>query len=200
MTKRTTALVVGVTLGLMCTACTSGEEEQKRVPPPASPEPATLKRLPEISISGDPLAGRESGESPGTQRVLGEVYKGKARIIAYTEGDKCGVLVLNSGHKKDASINLITGWPDHRSEGSSNLPAGPYSTSSGADSEGTGRASLSCGKNAMVVQYSSDVPASVSRQRGSVTTAPSPGKKNFSVVVAPRGIRKSIVDDLPESF
>ncbi|MER5973921.1 hypothetical protein ABT112_30125 [Streptomyces sp. NPDC002055] len=198
MTKRTTALVVGVTLGLMCTACTSGEEGQKRVPP--SPEPAALKRLPDISISGDPLAGRESGESPGTQRVLGEVHKGKARIIAYTEGDRCGVLVVNSGHTKNASINLITGWPDHKSEGSSNLPAGPYSTSSGADSEGTGRASLSCGKNAMVVQYSSDVPASVSRQRGSVTTATSPGKKKISVVVAPGGIRKSMMADLPKSF
>ncbi|MBB4888343.1 hypothetical protein [Streptomyces netropsis] len=188
-------MIIGITLSLGCAACAAGEGESDASPPP-SPQDAPLQRLEEITLEGDPLSDMDSGPTPEKRQPVGEIHMGSHRIIAYAEGRKCGLLVINSA--KGTPISLKAEWPQNADQGSSRLPAGPYRSSSASGSSASDPwASLSCGKNAMIVEYAPKASERPSAPRGSVTVANSRKSDNSFIVVGPKDVRADILSKLP---
>ncbi|MGE6730812.1 hypothetical protein [Streptomyces sp. NPDC059900] len=158
-----------------------------------------MRDAPEISVSGDPFAELDDARPSAERRAIGELHKGGERLIAYTEGGRCGLLVTRSGNEKGPVLSLDTAMPKSDDQGSSKMPAGPYLKSS-ATGSGASKpwASMSCGKNAMVIEYSSHGTGNPSKPRGSVSTAEGPeGSHSLFVAVGEEGARKKILSALP---
>ncbi|MFF5130989.1 hypothetical protein ACFY41_29210 [Streptomyces syringium] len=143
------------------------------------------------------MSDLDSGPKPEKRQPVGELRMGSNRIIAYVEGRKCGLLVTNSN--KGAPISLKAEWPQDAAQGSSRLPAGPYHSSSASGSSPSDPwASLSCGKNAMIIEYVPKAPERPSAPHGSVAIADSRQSRNAVIVVGPKAIRDDILSKLPE--
>ncbi|MEU7435106.1 hypothetical protein AB0B07_30370 [Streptomyces sioyaensis] len=172
MAKAIRKLAIGAALSLLCMACTTTGGRN----PSSDASPADrfmpLSRLKPIDLDGDPLSETETfhmneHEPP---KALGEVRTGHYRIIAYTEGSSCGILVVDAKSSKKPSINLVSAWPKNDSDGIRRYAAGPYSFTSGAGSDGShSRASFYCSESAMVVEYSAKEDAQASGRQGHVS-------------------------------
>ncbi|MEV5138928.1 hypothetical protein AB0K71_28935 [Streptomyces syringium] len=194
MTRTIRSLIIGITLSLGCVACTVGEGESA-ASPPSSPQDVPLQRLEEISLEGDPLSDMDSGPKPEKRQPVGEIHMGSHRIIAYVEGRKCGLLVINSA--KGTPISLKAEWPQDADRGSSHLPAGPYRSSSASGSSASDPwASLSCGKKAMIVEYAPKASERSSAPHGSIAVANSRKSSSSFIVVGPKDVRADILNKL----
>lgn len=121
------------------------------------------------------------------------------RLIAYTEGHRCGLQVIRTDDEKHPVLSLDTAMPKSNDQGSTRFAAGPYLKSS-ATGSGTSKpwASMSCGRNAMVLEYSSQDAGSPSQPRGSVSAIEGPkGNKTLYVAVGDDKARKKILSSLP---
>ncbi|WP_431043743.1 hypothetical protein ACQUSR_18880 [Streptomyces sp. P1-3] len=185
---------IGTVLGFSCLACTSGESGTDSSAPPSLERSSRLQSSPEIALSGDPLAGQDIGVPSEKLHALAEFHKGPDRIIVYTQGEKCGLSVVSSEGER-TSLQVLAAWPKtDDAAGSSELPFGPYAMASAAGS-GASRpwASLSCGKDAMVVEYTSQSAESATNVRGAISVAKtSRNRKSVSMVVGPDSVRKKI--------
>ncbi|MFF4950160.1 hypothetical protein [Streptomyces chattanoogensis] len=145
-----------------------------------------------VNLADDPLSEHDVSIGPEKRRVVGEVRNGPDRIIIYTTGQKCGLATTRKGDDKDLSLHVLTAWPKDRTDGTTSLPRGPYLNASGNGSRGTW-ASLSCGKEAMVVKFFSPAIATTSTYRGSLDVIKPPNAESpVSIVVGPRDIREKI--------
>lgn len=184
--------VIGSALLLACVACTSGVggSSPSTHPSPSSSEPSLLQ-LPVVNLADDPLSERDVS-SPEKSRVLGEVRNGPDRIIIYTAGQKCGLATTREGDESNLSIQVLTAWPKGSTQGSTRLPHGPYLNSSAKGSHGTW-ASLSCGKDAMIIKFFSPDNSKTSNYRGSLDVIKSPNTEvPVSIVVGTRETREKI--------
>ncbi|MFH8339819.1 hypothetical protein [Streptomyces sp. AM6-12] len=190
--------VLGVALLLSCVACTSGGGDGKTHESSVDQFPR-LNQLKSVDASeAQNIAADEFPSDPHVPKVIGEVRKGPYRLIAYIQGDSCGLRVTDASDPKRALLHVTSAWPANDSDGSAKYPAGPYSFASAGGASGSDTwASLGCGKSAMVIGYSSRTYGPVSDQRGDVSV-----KKNsedpvaLMVVIGPRGVREKILPRL----
>ncbi|MER0481394.1 hypothetical protein ABR737_24155 [Streptomyces sp. Edi2] len=186
--------VVGAALVLACVACASGEGEGKRsdLPSSASVEPSRLLRLPVVDLPDDPLSEQDGLNGPEKRRVIGEVRNGADRIIVYVTGQKCGLATTREGDQENLSLHVLGAWPEDGTQGAVALPYGPYSHTSANGSGGTW-ASLSCGKDAMVVKFSSPNVSKTLKHRGSLDVVKSASaERSVSIVVGTGAIRERV--------
>ncbi|MFG2890275.1 hypothetical protein [Streptomyces sp. NPDC048248] len=140
-----------------------------------------------VDLADDPLPEQDS-----SVRRIGEVHNGPDRIILYTTGQKCGLATTRKGDEKRLSVNLLTAWPTDSTHGPTRLPYGPYLNSSAKGSNGTW-ASISCGKDAMVVKFFSPNISKTSKYRGSLDVIkPSNAENPLSIVVGTKEIRHKV--------
>lgn len=185
--------VIGSALLLACVACASGVggSSPSTHPSPSSAKPSLLQ-LPVLNLADDPLSEQDVSTSPGGLRVLGEVRNGPDRLIIYTAGHKCGLVTTRKGDESNFSIQVLTAWPEDSTQGSASLPHGPYLNSSAKGSQGTW-ASLSCGKEAMIIKFFSPKISKSLNYRGSLDVIKSPNSENpVSIVVGTREVREKI--------
>ncbi|MFG2196013.1 hypothetical protein [Streptomyces sp. NPDC048639] len=197
MHRGSAALTAAATAVLVCAGCTESVTFSDRAP--ASSRSArvsgALEQLPETSTAHRPV-DIDSGEE---QRVLGEVSRGKEHIVAYTEGDKCGMHLVPADPSGQAGSDTLAAWPTDEPADSSGLPLGPYSVDS-TSSYGHNKASwatLRCSKDAIVIEYGSDVNTPVTGMRGSVSTVtPDKSRNDVTIVVAESRDRLRILTKL----
>ncbi|MCZ1008662.1 hypothetical protein [Streptomyces lydicus] len=186
--------VVGSAVLLACVACTSGEGEGKRSALPASDSagPSRLHQLPKVDLQDDLLSEQDSLSGPEERKVIGEVRNGADRIVVYVAGRRCGLATTREGDQKNLSIHVLDTWPKDGTQGAADLPYGPYSDTSANGSGGTW-ASLSCGKDAMVVKFRSPNVSKELKHRGSLDVIkPTSAERSVSVVVGEKGIREKV--------
>ncbi|MEV6777622.1 hypothetical protein [Streptomyces syringium] len=121
---------------------------------------------------------------------------GDTLIVAYTEKDSCGIFIPDRKSPEKAPLELISGWPKNHAEGSHRYPAGPYNFASAPSGSGL-FASLSCSRNAMVIELSAPGSKAVSGLRGATdttTTTDKPG--SLYAVIASRPVREDIISTL----
>lgn len=182
------ALVIGATLLISCAGCSGSSNGS----PPG--QFTQLKNLDPINVSGDVFADIEF-EGSQQPRVVGEVRKGKYRIIAYTQGESCGVVAVSADDPKVSSVHLDSQWSKESSNSAQKYPAGPYSFTSGAGSRDPGAwTSLACSKNAMVIEYASRETEPASTPRGSLSIEEKAGKPpTLTMVVGSEKARSKIL-------
>ncbi|MGW2392149.1 hypothetical protein ACWCYK_22015 [Streptomyces lydicamycinicus] len=167
MAKAIRKLAIGAALSLSCMACTATSGNNPSTAPSFVDRFTPLNRLEPIDLDGDPLSETETFQTSGTSKAIGEVHAGNYRVIAYTEGSSCGILVVDAKSSKKPSINFVSAWPKNDSGGIRRYAAGPYSFASGAGGDGShSRASLYCSESAMVIEYSVKGNAQVSARQG----------------------------------
>ncbi|MEU2717834.1 hypothetical protein [Streptomyces sp. NPDC007205] len=116
------------------------------------------------------IAADEFPSESRPPKVIGEVRASSYHLVAYIQGDSCGLRVADTKDSKKSLIQITSAWPRNSSEGNLSYPAGPYSFASAAGANGSGLwASLACSKSAMVIDYSSQDHGSASDQRGNVS-------------------------------
>ncbi|WP_328961148.1 hypothetical protein [Streptomyces virginiae] len=177
--------VVGAALILLFTGCEGSDS-----PDPESPSVGTrvspLAELHTISAAGDPLA-----DVQGAVRVLAELQYTQSRLIAYSNGESCGILVLADNDSKGKRIHLVSKWPAE-GDGSNVYPAGPYNSASGAGDAGTW-ASMLCSKNAMVIEYAPGEEGGPKQSRGQIAVTSVPNDRATSrIVIGDSGARRQI--------
>ncbi|MGX1755699.1 hypothetical protein ACWIG5_02060 [Streptomyces lydicus] len=124
--------------------------------------------------------------------MIGEVRNGTDRIIVYVAGRRCGLATTREGDQKSLSIHVLDAWPKGGTQGAADLPNGPYSHVSANGSGGTW-ASLSCGKDAMVVKFWSPNVSKELKHRGSLDVIkPTSAERSVSVVVGEKGVREKV--------
>ncbi|MCF3176177.1 hypothetical protein IPZ61_23015 [Streptomyces sioyaensis] len=172
MAKAIRKLAIGAALSLLCMACTAAGGHNPSTDASPADRFTPLSRLKPIDLDGDPLSETETfhakeHESP---KAIGEVRTDRYRIIAYTEGSSCGILVVDAKSSKKPSINIVSAWPKNDSDGIRRYAAGPYSFASGAGADGShSRASMYCSESAMVIEYSAKGKAQASGRQGHVS-------------------------------
>ncbi|MFF0197308.1 hypothetical protein ACFVZE_33930 [Streptomyces anulatus] len=191
-------ITVGVALVFSCVACAGGDGASS-VPSSASPaQPTRLQDAPEISVNGHPFAALDAARPSADRRAIGDLRMGAERIMAYTEGPRCGLQVIRSNDEKHPVLSLDTAMPKNDDQGNTRFAAGPYLKSS-ATGSGTSKpwASLSCGRSAMVIENSSQDAGTPSKSRGSLSTIEGPKvNKTFYVAVGEDKDRKKILSSL----
>ncbi|MFI1170429.1 hypothetical protein [Streptomyces melanogenes] len=154
MSRNIRAVLSGAILLVACAACTDDGSSTSA----ATPEQfSSLETLAAVSESDDILADLPSAGSAAPARVVGEVRKGQERILAYVQGNKCGLVGASTTGPKKVYLHLVSGWPKDGEDSARPYSGGPYSIATGA---GTGTtpswASLSCSHSAMVISYQSE--------------------------------------------
>ncbi|KOV13289.1 hypothetical protein ADK90_38340 [Streptomyces sp. XY413] len=145
-----------------------------------------LSDLESISLADDPLA-----DSSGAVRILSEVQYEHGRLIAYVKNDSCGIVATSTHAAQKEKIALSSEWP-RGDEGSNTLPAGPYNSASGAGGTNTW-ASMLCGKNAMVIEYTAGQAGAPGQSRGQTAVTQVPGQpKTSRIIVAAPNTRDEI--------
>ncbi|MEU5959062.1 hypothetical protein [Streptomyces sp. NPDC047525] len=150
-------------------------------------------------MSGDPFAALDAARPSADRRAVGELRRGADRLIAYTEGHRCGLQVIRSDDEKHPVLSLDTAMPKNDDQGSNRFTAGPYLKSS-ATGSGASKpwASVSCGRNAMVIEYASRDTATPSKPRGSLSAIEGPkADKTLYVAVGEDKDRKKVLSSLP---
>lgn len=133
-----------------------------------------LDRLEAVHV----VAGLPAGVE-GPSSVLAELRYGHGRLVAYVQGDSCGIVATPGADAGAVPVHLVAKRPGG-GEGSGRLPAGPYTTASVSGGPRTW-ASLLCGENAMVIEYASGGEDAPQQVRGPVTVT------RTGVPPAPRG-------------
>ncbi|MGW5852492.1 hypothetical protein ACWFQ8_31970 [Streptomyces sp. NPDC055254] len=163
MARHMQTLVFGAAFILLLAGCESGG-----TPDGESPSKGIgiipLAEMETISVADDPLADMD-----GPIKILSELKFGQERLIAYVRNDSCGILATSKNQPTVNQIHLVSKWPSG-GEGSNRYPQGPYNSASGVGDPKIW-ASLLCGKNAMVIEYSSGHPGAPEQARGPVTVA-----------------------------
>lgn len=191
-----TAATAALALSLTAVACTADGDDGDGSRA-AQPWPVSLRKLPEIPVSGDPLGELGDVDPAAGTRPVAEVRLGGDRLVAYVDAKACALVVdaPEAGH-----FSLKTAWPkDGGDAGTDSLPGGPYAQSSLSGYERrSARAQLSCGERAMVVRY--DVPGAddVSGARGAMSVVRSRARHATFVVVGPKDARTGIVRELSD--
>ncbi|MBB5109434.1 hypothetical protein [Streptomyces spectabilis] len=154
-----------------------------------------MSKLSEVALSGDPLGASDVELSGSGTRPLGEVRLGEHRVVSYVTSKKCGVSVFDP--KKGEVIGLRTAWPENNSEGSDELPGGPYFNSSAS---GAGKSdpwvSLSCGRNSMIIKYESRDSFKDSHLNGAISVKRSADERTQFVVIGSTEERAKILKKL----
>lgn len=193
MTRTLRHLIVGVTLGLTCVACSTPDAATS-----GSSHTPKLLKLPTVDVEGgDPFSELDVTLHEPSRRVIGEVDAGDDRIVLYTEGQKCGVVAFSSKAFPKPSLQILASWPKKSNEGSSRLPFGPYMRSSGFGSGDTPTwADIWCGKDAFVVNYTIPGASKGTRYSGSVSVSHSTDRKSISIVAGNEDVREEILSAL----
>ncbi|WP_141754148.1 hypothetical protein [Streptomyces subrutilus] len=185
MAKNKQPLVIGAALIFLLVGCESGGGPDMGTSSDGT-QPAALNELDSISVAGDPLA-----DIAGPVKIISELQYGQSRLIAYVNGDSCGILATSKGDVNVNRIHLVSKWPA-RGEGTNNYPAGPYNSASGAG-DPQSWASLLCSKNAMVFEYASGEGGAPEQARGPVTaTQVADRPATTRIVVGDAEVRKQI--------
>ncbi|MGW3205170.1 hypothetical protein [Streptomyces sp. NPDC001135] len=164
-------LILGVTLSFSCVGCMGGSEG---ITHESSPDQFTpLSQLKSVDSNEERIiSANEFPPKSRPPKVVGEVRESSYRLVAYIQGDSCGLRVGDAKNSTRSLIHVTSAWPKNNSEGTASYPAGPYSFASAAGASGSGLwVSLACSKSAMVIDYSSRDHASASGQRGNVSIA-----------------------------
>lgn len=188
-------LAIGVTLSLACVACTSGGGSGFTHELPAR-QFKHLNQFKSIDSNEERLISADEFPAKSqTPKVIGEIRKGPYRLIAYIQGDACGLRVADVTNSSRSLIHITAAWPRSDSEGSASYPAGPYNSASAAGVNGSRTwASLRCSNSAMVIDYSSPDHGSASDRRGNISIKER--HKNLgalTVIVGSRAARESIL-------
>ncbi|MFJ3975941.1 hypothetical protein [Streptomyces sp. NPDC090021] len=184
MARIAKTLVVGAAFLLLLTACDGADSRADS--PSSDSRRVPLSDLESISIADDPLA-----DSGGAVRILSEVKYERGRLIAYVKSESCGIVATSTHDAQEEKIVLSSEWP-RGDEGSNTLPAGPYNSASGAGGTNTW-ASLLCGKNAMVIEYSAGQAGGPGQSRGQTAVGQVPGQpKTSRIIVAAPDTRDEI--------
>ncbi|MDC0773146.1 hypothetical protein [Streptomyces sp. HD] len=198
MARMIRCLIAGVTLGLVCSACTTPDTAAES--PSSPPEKAELLKLPTVDVTGDPFSELDVTPHEPRRRVIGEVDAGSERVILYTEGRKCGLVAFPADARQKPSLQLLTAWPKNDGEGSSRLPFGPYMTASGHGSGDTPAwVELSCSRQALVVNYSPSKADQEIKHKGSLSVSRANDDKSLSIVVSEEANRKKILSAVASS-
>ncbi|MFI1939635.1 hypothetical protein ACH44C_21070 [Streptomyces purpureus] len=190
---------MGATLLVTCVACTGGAKESRE---PSgthrSGNIAPLAQLADINVEGDPFSHLDPD---GGLHPLAEVRAGKDRLIVFTRGKSCGLLVAGTDSSSGSTINLESAWPHDSSEGSRRYTAGPYNTVSGAGSgDLRSWAEMSCSEAAVVVKYSSPEAAKAASTRGSVAVkTPAGSPAPLIMVVGSKEAQNKILPQAAEA-
>ncbi|MEU6325995.1 hypothetical protein ABZ851_01695 [Streptomyces sp. NPDC047049] len=145
-----------------------------------------------VGLPDDPLSEQDISMEPEKRRVVGEVRNGDDRIIVYVAGRKCGLATTRDGDQRNLSLHVISAWPKDGAQGAEGVPYGPYSDTSANGAGGTW-ASLSCGKDVMVVKFFSPNLSKASKCRGSLDVVKATSaERSVSIVVGERGIREKV--------
>ncbi|AQT70395.1 hypothetical protein [Streptomyces sp. fd1-xmd] len=178
------ALVVGAALLLLIAGCDGGAGSDADSSRGSHNVP--LSDLESISIADDPLT-----DTDGPVRILSEIRYEHGRLIAYVKGESCGIVAASGQDAEGEKIDLTSEWP-RGDEGSNTYPAGPYNSVSGAGGAKTW-ASMLCGRNAMVIEYSASQAGAPGQSRGQTAVAQVPGQPTTSrIIVGAPGTRDQI--------
>ncbi|MBT2406332.1 MULTISPECIES: hypothetical protein [unclassified Streptomyces] len=188
--KRT--LVIGAAFIALIVGCENDGGGIDSESPSHDTPGSRLTELGAISVADDPLT-----EAEGAVKILSEIRYKQSRLIAYVNGDSCGIVVTPKGGSKEKQMHLVSKWPAG-GEGSDSYPAGPYNSASGAGGS-KAWASMLCSKNAMVIEYSSGQDASPEQSRGQVavmrvTDSPATSR----IIIGDSGTRRQIEDRAEE--
>lgn len=179
------AAVVALSL-VGCMGCESGGAARGSEPAGGGPRFTPLDRLEAVHVVGGLPADVGTPSS-----VLAEIRYGHGRLIAYVQGDSCAIIATPGADAGADPIHLVAKRPGG-GEGSSRLPAGPYSTASVAGGPRTW-ASLQCGENAMVIEYAAGGEDAPQQVRGAVTvTRTGSGPATSRIIVGDPAARKLI--------
>ncbi|MER5891179.1 hypothetical protein ABT160_45855 [Streptomyces sp. NPDC001941] len=189
---------VGAVLAISGTACASGKGDDD-AHSAAQVTYTRVAQLEPVHVSGDVFADMEESSTSAAPHALGEVTRGGKRIIAYVQGGSCGVMVVDAADVRHASLNLRSAWPTTGSEGSSDYPAGPYSSARGAGSGTPGeRASIACSSNAMIIRYQAPDAGPAVRPVGHVTVREESDPRTTQLVVGSDAARSEILGQLEQ--
>ncbi len=173
-----------------CAGCDSGGAAPEGEPRAGGERFTPLDRLEAVQVAGDLPAGIE-----GPSSVLAELHYGHGRLIAYVRGDACEIVATPGPDAGAVPIHLVAKRPGG-GEGSSSLPAGPYTAASVAAGPRTW-ASLLCGENAMVIEYASGGEDAPRQVRGPVTvTRPGARPATSRIIIGDPGARR-LIEDAP---
>ncbi|MCJ1677856.1 hypothetical protein MTF65_10975 [Streptomyces sp. APSN-46.1] len=151
-----------------------------------------LNELESIGVSDDPLNDFEEA-SAGSLRILAELDSSQRRIIAYINGDSCGLLITSKADPKVNDIHLVSHFA-RGDDGTNPYPAGPYNSASGAGSS-TKWASMHCGTNAIVIEYTPGEPDAPMNARGHASVMRIPhGPSATRIVIGEQKTREQIAD------
>ncbi|MFF1561885.1 hypothetical protein [Streptomyces sp. NPDC058279] len=180
--KRT--LAIGAALIALTVGCQN--ESSHESPPSNEAQNTPLIKLETIHVADDPL-----NESRGLVKMLSEINYGQTRLIAYANGDSCGIIVTPKSDSTEQRLHLVSKWPA-KSGGGNSYPAGPYNSVSGAGGEKIW-ASLMCSKNAMVIDYTSGQNDGPDQIRGQVdVTQVSNSPSTSRIIIGDPEVRKQI--------
>nr|MDT0518871.1 hypothetical protein [Streptomyces sp. DSM 41633] len=187
MAQNRRTLAVGGALVLLLAGCESagvpdGESSSNGAPV------TQLVEMEALPVVDDPLS-----DVAGPVRILAELQYGEDRLIAYVNGDGCGIRATSKGASTANPIHLVSKWPVG-GDGSTSYPLGPYNSASSAEGAKIW-ATLLCSRNAMVIEYSSGGEGVPERARGPVTVArvaDSPAASR--ITVGDPGARRQIED------
>ncbi|MEU5146603.1 hypothetical protein AB0G42_05285 [Streptomyces yangpuensis] len=188
---RTTALLAAVA-ALSLVGCAGGESGAA---PAGEAVSGGAGLIPLARLAGIHVDGGLPADVEGPSSVLAELRYGHGRLIAYVQGDSCGIVAtpVGEGDAGAVPIRLVAKRPG-AGGGSSRLPVGPYNSASVAGGPRTW-ASLLCGENAMVIEYSS-VGEGVPRQvRGPVTVTRTGGRPAVSRIIVGDPAARGLIEE-----
>ncbi|MEV6681941.1 hypothetical protein AB0N09_34470 [Streptomyces erythrochromogenes] len=156
-------------------------------------KPASIdaRRTPLAELKAIPVVDAPLGDAEDPVRILAEVRYRQSRLIAYVNGDSCGIVATSEEHSEKQHIHLMSKWPAG-GEGTADYPAGPYNSASTAGGPAAW-ASMLCSKNAMVIEYTSEQDDGPELTRGQVTVTQERNTPPSSrIVIAGAGTRRQI--------
>ncbi|MGW1809595.1 hypothetical protein [Streptomyces sp. NPDC002078] len=160
--RTTQFVVIGIAVSLASVACSASSGGAASPTRSASAQGTPLSSLPRVDLTGKVSDTANPVLSPASSRVIAQVRSGPDYLIAYVTGHKCGLLVIRPDSPHAVQLQVTAAWPENPSEGSSRLPGGPYLTATSTSATPGTFASLYCGVNSEVIEYSSSAtgPAS----------------------------------------
>lgn len=91
-------------------------------------------------------------------------------------------------------IDITTQWPTAPGQGSNQIPGGPYLTASSPGTTNTTPfASMACGDNSMIVQYSGYNTGPIAATSGPVSVIKSKSDKSLVIVIVGSAASRRIV-------
>lgn len=194
-TGKVSAVAAAAVLG--CSACTggggghdgSGESAGAGIP---LPDLVEIRLMGEASRTAHALVASEGG------RLLGSAEAGEDTLLFFTRESDCGFMAVRDHGSAEAELRVVSSLPEDEQAGSARVPGGPYHEVTAPGDSGSTWASLSCARDAMVVEYTTDTSTGeVGQFRGDVDALVRlPGSRTTVFVVASEDRRDHILSSM----